>query len=205
MRCQFGLTCSRLLNVFPCFPEGGCTEARLQRLNHILYPCPPAYLGHRGRLLPSAPPGETPRLSRPSWRDFISAAWPGPPWGLLQVGCDQNKAASFQCGGAAGLLWAPHKQTASSFLFVAWSNKMTNCSTHVYKLEAVKHCMHQTGAFSFLYLSASCRWTAFCWLWNYWFGVRKTLWSEPEKHHGHTDKSTFCSHSATSVQNPFWV
>lgn len=159
----------------------------------------------RGRLLPSAPPGETPRLSRPSWRDFISAAWPGPPWGLLQVGCDQNKAASFQCGGAAGLLWAPHKQTASSFLFVAWSNKMTNCSTHVYKLEAVKHCMHQTGAFSFLYLSASCRWTAFCWLWNYWFGVRKTLWSEPEKHHGHTDKSTFCSHSATSVQNPFWV
>lgn len=118
VRCQFGLTCSPLLHVFPCFPEGGCTEARLQRLNHILYPCPPAYLGHRGRLLPSAPPGETPRLSRPSWRDFISAAWPGPPWGLLQVGCDQNKAASFQCGGAAGLLWAPHKQTASSFLFL---------------------------------------------------------------------------------------
>lgn len=96
-------------------------------------------------------------------------------------------------------------QTNLLFPFFAWSNKMTNCSTHVYKLEAVKHCMHQTGAFSFLYLSASCRWTAFCWLWNYWFGVRKTLRSEPEKHHGHTDKSTFCSHSATSVQNPFWV
>lgn len=171
VRCQF-ITSSPLLHVFPCFPVlkkakstkmhfwnqlcWGCTEARLQRLNHILHPCSPAYLP-QGQLASSSS----------SWRDteasqtqlerlhLCSVSWsaPGSPPGWLWP----KQSCLLSVWRSSRSTLSPSQTNSLLCPFFAWSNKMTDCFSHISKLEAVKHCMHQTGAFSFPYLSAGCR------------------------------------------------